>query len=130
MIKESVITKKTSFIPCGIGGFLLSVLLIADLFNAWVNAGVHSSTNTYIDASNKAWTIPRRKIFRSIKLSMIYFVIDLFYLPDLIEFQAEINDWEICALASPWFSDQVVINNAHIAINERIALSNGALKER
>ena len=42
------------FKPCGIGGFLLSLLSTVAIFNASVNAGVHSSTNTYIDASNKA----------------------------------------------------------------------------
>ena len=40
--------------PCGIGGFLLSVLSMTDFFNACVKAGVHSKTNTYIDASNNA----------------------------------------------------------------------------
>ena len=52
-------------LPWGIGGFLLSVLSKFDRFNACVRAGVHSRTKTYIDASNRAWTMPNRKIFRS-----------------------------------------------------------------
>ena len=53
--------------PWGIGGDDESVKFTGS-FDAFVNAGVHSSTKTYIEPSNSDWIKPKYKTFLSRKI--------------------------------------------------------------
>lgn len=102
---------------------------------AFVKAGVHSNTKTYILPSNSDWIRPKNKIFRSkffvfffwkIKIKLIK--IQFFFSPFSNDFQPSTNDFETAAFASPKFSVQVKTKRTFMTIKTVNETSKGALE--